>query len=145
MFVFLLLFLLVVPCSAVFWLLCFCLKSLVGAKKSGCQITDEHGYVADLGRNLYDPEISSDVSFDTLNRYQQRHNSLNSDDPTAGCYAVMTPKGELIKIMKKVGEEMLQHETNPFRMDDTPLELEGRIYRKLVADTVQSNDSICQR
>ena len=46
----------------------------------------------------------------------------------AGCYAVMTPKGELIKINEQVGKEMLQPETNPFRMDDTPLERESCIY-----------------
>ena len=38
---------------------------------------DEHGYVANMDRNLYNPEVFSDVSFDTLRRYQQCHDSLN--------------------------------------------------------------------
>ena len=86
-----------------------------------------------MGRNLYHLEVFRDVSIDTLRHYQQRHDSLNENDFTAGCYAVMMPKGELIKIMKQVGQEMLQLETNPFRMDDTPREREGRIYGSLVA------------
>ena len=94
---------------------------------------DEHGYVADMGRNLYGPEVFSNLRFDTLNCYQQRHDSLNSDDFTVGCYAAMTPKGELIKIHEQVGKEMLKTETNPFPMDNTPLKREGRIYRRLVA------------
>ena len=82
-----------------------------------------------MGKNLYDPEVFSDVSFDTLRRCQQRHDSLCKND----CYAVMTPKGELIKIKKQLGVEMLQPETNLFRIDDTPLKREGRIYGNLVA------------
>ena len=74
---------------------------------------DEHGYVAVIGKDLYNPENFSGVSFDTLRRYQQRHNVLNKDKFMAGCYATMTPKGELIKIMKRVGEEMLML-TNQF-------------------------------
>ena len=81
---------------------------------------DENNYVADMGRYLYDPEVFSNVPIDTLRRYQQRHNSLSENYFTAACYAVMTPKEELIKIMKQVGVEMLQPETDPFRMDDTP-------------------------
>ena len=68
-----------------------------------------------------------------MNCYQQRYDTLILDDFTAGCYAVMAPKGESIKIMEQVGKEMLQPETNPFRTDDTPLEPEGRIYGRLVA------------
>ena len=82
---------------------------------------------------LYDPNLFSDLLFDTLNRYQQRHDSLNSHDFTAGFYAAMTPKKELNKIQEQVGVEMLQPETNRFCMNDTPLEHEGHIYGKLVA------------
>ena len=32
----------------------------------------------------------------------------------------MIPKGELIKIMERVGKKVLQPEKNPFRMDNTP-------------------------
>ena len=52
----------------------------------------KHGYVADMVRNLYDPEVFSDESIDTLRHYQKCHNSLCEDDFTASCYAVMTPK-----------------------------------------------------
>ena len=45
-----------------------------------------------------------------------------------GCYATMTPKGELIKIMEGVGEKVLEPETNPFRMDDTHRERESHIF-----------------
>ena len=63
---------------------------------------NEYSYEADMGRGLYDPEIFSDMSFDTLRRYNTRHASLLVSDFTAACYAVMTPKGELIEIMKQV-------------------------------------------
>ena len=60
-----------------------------------------------MGKDLYNPENFSNLSFDTLRSCQQRHDVLNKDNFTAGCYATMTPKGELIKIMKQVGKEML--------------------------------------
>ena len=31
---------------------------------------DEHGYEADMGKGLYDPEVFSDLTFDTLRRYK---------------------------------------------------------------------------
>ena len=55
-------------------------KGLVKLKYS-----DEHGYVADMGKDLYHPENFSDVSVDTLSLYQQRHNDLYKWDFTAGC------------------------------------------------------------
>ena len=61
-----------------------------GPAGANCKYLNEHGYVADMGRNLYDPEVFSDVSVDTLRRYQCCHNSLAENDFMAGCYAVMT-------------------------------------------------------
>ena len=34
---------------------------------------NEHGYGADMGRGLYDPEVFSNMSFDTLRRYNNWH------------------------------------------------------------------------
>ena len=68
-----------------------------------------------MGKGLYDPEIFSDVTFDTLPRYNNRHASLLKSDFTAASYAVMTPKGELIKIMKQVDWEAPNLKPNAFR------------------------------
>ena len=43
---------------------------------------NEYGYEADMGKGLYDPEIFSDMSFDTLRRYNNRHTSLLVSDFT---------------------------------------------------------------
>ena len=74
---------------------------------------NKHGYVADMGRYLYDPKVFIDLLIDTLCRYQQRHNSLAKDNFTAACYVVMSPQGELLKIMKQVNREAQQLEPNP--------------------------------
>ena len=56
-----------------------------------------------MGKYLYsDPEVFSNVTIDTLHRYNQHHASLAEDDFTAVCYATMTPREELIKIMEQV-------------------------------------------
>ena len=44
----------------------------------------------------------------------------------------MTPKGELIKIMKQVDRDAPTLGPNPFRPKETPLEREGSHYGKLV-------------
>ena len=72
------------------------------------------------------------MSVDTSSRDQQRHYNLYKRDFTAGCYVTMAPKGDLIKIMERVGKKVLGPEKNPFRMDDTPCERECGIYRDLV-------------
>ena len=71
---------------------------------------------------------------DTLGRYSQRHASLVEDDITAGCYATMTPKEELIEIMKQVDRDAPNLQPNPFRPNDTPLHREGSHYGSLVVD-----------
>ena len=49
---------------------------------------DEHGYEADMGKDLYHPEDFSNVSDDTLCCYQQRQDDLCKHNFTA---AVMRP------------------------------------------------------
>ena len=44
----------------------------------------------------------------------------------------MTPKGELIEIMKQVDRDALNLKPNPFRPNEMPLELERSHYGKLV-------------
>ena len=95
---------------------------------------DEHGYEADMGRGLYDPKIFSDVTFDTLRRYNNRHASLLVSHFTAACYTVMTPKGELIEIMKQVDLDAPNLKPNPFCPKQTPLQLEGSHNGRLVVD-----------
>ena len=68
----------------------------------------------------------------TLRPYQQHQDGLYTDNFTAGCYATMTPKGELIKIIERLGEKVLELEKNPFCMDATPLEGKSQIYGHLV-------------
>ena len=62
----------------------------------------------------------------------QRHASLLESDFTAACYATMTPKEELIKIMKQVDQDAPNLEPNPFHPKEMPLEREGSHYGKLV-------------
>ena len=95
---------------------------------------DERGYEADMGKGLYDPEIFSDFNFDTLCRYNNRHASLLVSDFTAACYAVMTPKGELIEIMKQVDRDAPNLKPNAFNPKDMPLQLEGSHYGHLVVE-----------
>ena len=95
---------------------------------------DEHGYEADMGEGLCDPEVFSDLSFNTTFCYNNRHVSLLKDDLTAACYAVMTPKGELIEIMKQVDWEAPTLKPNAFRPKESPLQLEGSRYGHLVVD-----------
>ena len=105
-----------------------------GLSRGKRKYPDEHGYKADMGKGLYDPEVSSDLTFDTLRRYNNRHASLLKDDLTSACYAVMTPKGELIEIMKQVDQEAPTLKPNAFHPNDTPLQLEGSRYGRLVVD-----------
>ena len=67
-----------------------------------------------------------------LHRYNQRHASLLESEVTPACYAIMTPKEELIEIMKKVGRDAPNLKPNPFRPKKTPLEREGSHYGTLV-------------
>ena len=87
-----------------------------------------------LGKGLYDPEVFSNLTFDTLRRYNNRHASLLKSDLTAACYAVMTPKGELIKIMKQVDRDAPSLKPNAFLPKETPLQREGSHYGRLVVD-----------
>ena len=68
---------------------------------------NEHGYEADMGRYLYDPEVFSNMSIDLLRCYNKQHTSLLKSNFTLACYAAMTPKQELIKIMKQVDRTIL--------------------------------------
>ena len=95
---------------------------------------NERGCEADMCKGLYDPEIFSDMSFDTLRGYNNRHASLLVSNFTVACYAVMAPKGELIKIMKQVDRDAPNLKPNPFRPNETPLQLEGSHYEKLVVE-----------
>ena len=85
-----------------------------------------------MGRGLYDPEIIRDMPLDTLRRYNNRHTSLLVSNFTAACYAVMSPMGEVIKIMKQVDRDAPNLKPNPFCSNETPLALEGSHYGKLV-------------
>ena len=95
---------------------------------------NKYGYEGDLGRGLFDPENFSDVSIDMLHRYNQRHASLLEDDITAGCYTTMTPKEELIEIMKQVDRDASELKPNPFCPKETPLQCKGSHYGALVVD-----------
>ena len=59
---------------------------------------------------------------------------LFKSDLTAACYAVMTPKGELIEIMQQVDREAPTLKPNAFCPKETPLQLEGSRYGRLVLD-----------
>ena len=105
-----------------------------GLSGGKCKYPDQHGYKADMGKGLYDPEVFSDLTFDTLRCYNNRHASLLKSDFTAACYAVMTPKGELIEVMKQVDWDAPNLKPNDFLPNETPLEREGSHHGRLVVD-----------
>ena len=60
------------------------------------------------------------------------HSALAAQDFTAYAYALMTPVDELIKIMRQVDREAPSLRSNRFHPNDTPIQLEGDRYGKLV-------------
>ena len=54
-------------------------------------------------------------------------------DFKAACYAIMTPKEELIQIMKQGDQDAPNLEPNPFRPNETPHERKRSHYRTLVS------------
>ena len=103
-----------------------------GAAGGNRKYPNEEGYVADQGIDLFDREEFDEVPDGKIARYNHRHSALAAQDYTAYAYALMTPVDKLIKIMQQVDKEAPHLTPNRFHPNDTPVQLEGDRYGKLV-------------
>ena len=105
-----------------------------GAAGGNRKYPNEHGYVADQGIDLFDRDEFDELADEKIARYNHRHSALASQDYTAYGYAMITPADKLIKIMRQVDREAPNLKPNMFHPRQTPIQLEGSLYGKLIVE-----------